>query len=66
MLTFTNTESRLTLTIQEIMHALQISRRTVERMVQDGRLPKPYKLGRAVRFPREETLRALEATREVS
>jgi excisionase family DNA binding protein len=39
------------LTAAEVAQLLKLSRATVRRMVRDGRLPKPAKLGRAVTSP---------------
>lgn len=56
----------LTITVKEICERYQISRKTVERMIQDGRLPAPYRFGKSVRLPRQATVDAIESTREVS
>lgn len=53
----------LTITIAEISERFQVSTKTVRRMMADGTLPKPYRLGRSVRFPRADTIAAIEATR---
>jgi excisionase family DNA binding protein len=55
------------LTSRDVCELLAISRTTVDRMVQDGRLPKPLKLatGRtgALRFPKAELEAAIAALR---
>jgi excisionase family DNA binding protein len=53
----------LTITIAEIATRYQISVKTVRRMMETGDLPKPYRFGKSVRFPRAETIRAIEAMR---
>lgn len=60
-----NTDTPATITVEEICHHWQISRQTVERLRRAGQLPKPFRLGRLVRYPREETIKALERTRGV-
>lgn len=60
-----SSETPATMTVEEICHDFQISRQTVDRLRRSGRLPKPFRLGRLVRYPREETIRALERTRGV-
>ena len=53
------------LTMQQVCSLLQISRATAQRMVLDGRLPKPTKLGKRmsspVRFDPEKIRAAVEA-----
>jgi excisionase family DNA binding protein len=53
------------LTMQQVCNLLQISRATAQRMVRDGRLPKPTKLGKRmsspVRFDAEKIRAAVEA-----
>ena len=53
------------LTMQQVCKLLQISRATAQRMVLDGRLPKPTKLGKSmsspVRFDVEKVRAAVEA-----
>jgi excisionase family DNA binding protein len=53
------------LTMQQVCNLLQISRATAQRMVRDGRLPKPTKLGKRmsspVRFDPEKIRAAVEA-----
>jgi len=54
------------MTVDEICHDFQISRQTVKRLYQAGRIPRPYKFGRLLRFPREDTERAFEKMRGVA
>lgn len=46
--------NRLALSAEEVAEALGISRAHVFKLVSSGRLPKPVKLGRAVRWPRKD------------
>jgi len=55
----------LTITIAELCQRYQVSRKTVQRMIKDKRLPAPYRFGATVRLPRAATVAAIEATREV-
>lgn len=55
-----------TLTVEQICRDYQISRQTVKRLYVAGRIPKPYRFGRLLRFPREDTERAFERMRGVA
>lgn len=55
----------MTMTVEEICRDFQISRQTVDRLTKAGRIPKPYRLGRLLRFPRADTERAFERMRGV-
>lgn len=44
--------SALFYTVADLAHLLQVSKRHVWRMLDDGRLPQAVRLGRAVRWPR--------------
>jgi excisionase family DNA binding protein len=43
-----------TLTRKDVAERLQLSPRTLSRMVQDGRLPRPKKIGRNIRWSEVE------------
>ncbi len=45
---------RRLLTRQDVINCLQVSPRTLSRMISDGRLPRPIKVGRNNRWPEEE------------
>lgn len=46
--------NRLALSAEEVAEALGISRAHVFKLLSSGRLPRPIKLGRAVRWPRKD------------
>lgn len=48
-------------TITDLAHLLGISERTVRRGVSDGRLPRPLKINRCVRFPVDAVREYLDA-----
>lgn len=41
-----------TITMKEIMHDLQCDRKTVDRLIRQGKLPKPGRLGSSMRWAR--------------
>ena len=51
------------LTIEDLERLLRVNRRTVARLCQRGRLPKPLKLGGSNRWRAEEIADAIEALR---
>ncbi len=55
----TNMNEQL-LRIQEVMSLLQIGKTTVYRLVAEGKLPTPYKIGNSVRFKKSEVLLSIE------
>lgn len=53
--------SRLIVDAAELARLLQVSLRHVNALNSSGRLPRPIRLGRSVRWPREELVRWIAA-----
>lgn len=49
------------LTVQEVATLLRVSKRTVYRLVLQNKLPEPRKIGRSIRWHKQELLSWLEA-----
>lgn len=56
--------TRAVFTIPEAAAALSISRRTLERLMGDGLFPRPVKIGRCSRVPKEDIANYLEQLRQ--
>jgi excisionase family DNA binding protein len=54
------TSNRL-ITVQTVAQMLAVSDRTVWRLLKEGRLPKPLRIGRSVRWPMQTVEDYLEA-----
>ena len=63
MSTHTHSEEQTGLAVDaaELAKLLQVSLRHVNALNASGRLPKPFRLGRSVRWPREELVRWIAA-----
>lgn len=49
------------MTVEDIAAMAQISSNTIQRWVREGKFPKPRKIGRASRWPRDEVERFLDS-----
>ncbi len=49
-----STHTQMLLSTKQVAEALDVSRRTIYRMRQTGKLPKPVKMGKSLKWRREE------------
>ena len=62
--TLENTEVLpLTMTRDEVAKALQVTTKTVDNLWRQGKLPRPSRIGRGIRFIRSEILQFIEEMR---
>ena len=51
------------ITREELAAELQVTTRTIDNLWRKGKLPRPSRIGRAVRFIRSEVMSCIEAAR---
>lgn len=55
--------SSLTVTREQLAEELQVTTKAIDNWWREGRLPRPLRMGRALRFLRSEVVEALEKSR---